>query len=461
MSEQLKQDEVLAHSFASTEAGRDELYMYSLRKMADENVQKDVNLITNLPTLRAFFYTADEAMMRYQEMEFALVVLDIAQFKAVNEFCGRSAGDYVLKQIALALTQVTEERPMSYACHMRADIFVLLTPYLGQDDIVSVVNGLKSAIDNINVDCKLLPAFGICTTINNGRATSYLKDCATRALNTIKGKFYASYAFFDEEMRTRQLMNKKIENEIVPALKNGELKLFVQPKVDMTNGKIVGGEALVRWVRPDKTMVSPGEFIPVLETDGFIINVDYYMWEQVFAFIADMLENRQQPVPISINVSRVHAYDTDFMQVLKELSEKYDVPATYVPLELTESAFSDNENMMYDCMRELRKQGFKVSMDDYGTGYSNMRMLKNEPVDEIKVDRAFVNDIENQKGRVILKHTLGMLKELGANIIIEGVETEAQKDFLIECGCKKAQGFLFYKPMPVEEFKELILKSGR
>lgn len=400
-------------------------------------------------------------MMEHSEMEFALVVLDIAQFKAVNEFCGRSAGDYVLKQISAALIKITRDRPYTYVCHMRADIFVLLTPYKGQDDIVSVVGELKEAIDAIEVDCKLLPAFGICTTINNGRATSYLKDCATRALNTIKGKFYASYAFFDDEMRTRQLKNKKIENEIVPALKNGELKLFVQPKVDMTNGKIVGGEALVRWVRPDNSIVSPGDFIPVLETDGFIINVDYYMWEQVFAFLADMLENRQQPVPISINISRVHAYDTDFMQVLKELSVKYDVPATYVPLELTESAFSDKENMMYECMRELRKEGFMVSMDDYGTGYSNMRMLKNEPVDEIKVDRAFVNDIDNQNGRIILKHTIGMLKELGANIIIEGVETEAQKEFLIECGCRKAQGFLFYRPMPVEQFKELILKSAR
>ena len=461
MSEQLKQEQVLSHSFASTDAGRNELYMYSLRKMADENVHKDVNLITNLPTLRAFFYTGDEAMMEHSEMEFALVVLDIAQFKAVNEFCGRSAGDYVLKQISAALIKITRDRPYTYVCHMRADIFVLLTPYKGQDDIVSVVGELKEAIDAIEVDCKLLPAFGICTTINNGRATSYLKDCATRALNTIKGKFYASYAFFDDEMRTRQLKNKKIENEIVPALKNGELKLFVQPKVDMTNGKIVGGEALVRWVRPDNSIVSPGDFIPVLETDGFIINVDYYMWEQVFAFLADMLENRQQPVPISINISRVHAYDTDFMQVLKELSVKYDVPATYVPLELTESAFSDKENMMYECMRELRKEGFMVSMDDYGTGYSNMRMLKNEPVDEIKVDRAFVNDIDNQNGRIILKHTIGMLKELGANIIIEGVETEAQKEFLIECGCRKAQGFLFYRPMPVEQFKELILKSAR
>lgn len=461
MSEQLKQEQVLSHSFASTEAGRDELYMYSLRKMADENVQKDVNLITNLPTLRAFFYTGDEAMMEHSEIEFALVVLDIAQFKAVNEFCGRSAGDYVLKQISAALIQITQERQYSYVCHMRADIFMLLTPYIGQDDIVSVVNELKGAIDAIEVDCKLLPAFGICTTINNGRATSYLKDCATRALNTIKGKFYASYAFFDDEMRTRQLKSKKIENEIVPALRNGELKLFIQPKVDMTNGKIVGGEALVRWVRPDNTVVSPGDFIPVLETDGFIINVDYYMWEQVFAFLSDMFENGQQPVPISINVSRVHAYDTDFMRVLKELSEKYDVPATYVPLELTESAFSDKENMMYECMRELRKEGFKVSMDDYGTGYSNMRMLKNEPVDEIKVDRAFVNDIDNQNGRIILKHTIGMLKELGANIIIEGVETEAQKDFLIECGCRKAQGFLFFRPMPVEQFKELILESAR
>ena len=212
----------------------------------------------------------------------------------------------------------------------------------------------------------------------------------------------------------------------------------------------------MRWRYKDNTMVSPGEFIPVVERNGLIIDVDIYVWTRVFCFIGRRLAEGKRVEPVSINISRLHVFDTSFKDTIINLSKKYNVPPEYVPLELTESGFSENQEVMYDNMDELRSYGFTISMDDFGIGYSTMTMLKDQPVDEIKIDKGFIDDIENPKSRSILRHTVQMLKELDLDIIVEGVENEAQKDFLLECGCTNAQGYLYYKPMPVDKFEKLL-----
>lgn len=204
-------------------------------------------------------------------------------------------------------------------------------------------------------------------------------------------------------------------------------------------------------------MISPGEFIPVLEKNGFIINVDDYIWEKVFAYLSKLRKAGRTLVPISINVSRLHAYDDKLTDTLLRLAKEYEVPAGYVPLELTESAFLEDEEGMYQRMENLRAHGFLVSMDDFGTGYSTMNMLKNQTLDEIKIDREFIRDLEKDKSRIIIRNTIAMLQQLGVHIVIEGVETQEQKNFLLGCGCADVQGFLFYRPMPVEEFDRLLL----
>lgn len=459
MDNKRDQKAIIAQSTQKTEEGQMELYLYSLRKMAEQNLESNRNPVTQLYNLRAYFYLCGEQMRMEPDKKYAVMVMDIAQFKAVNEFCGRATGDDVLRVIAHSMQRIELERANTFSCHIRADVFSLFTPFEEEEELIAIVNQIIKDIDAFPINCKILPAFGICTTKQTGLNVSFLKDCATTALNTIKGKFYASYAFFDDKMREEQLREKQIENEIVAALKNGEFALYIQPKVDMTNNKIIGGEALVRWIHPKQGMISPAEFIPVLEKNGFIINVDDYIWEKVFAFIRDLENSDIEPVPISVNVSRVHAYDRNFCKTLCELSEKYQVNPAYIPLELTESAFLGDEQAMYNRMEYLRGLGFSISMDDFGTGYSSMKMLKNQPMDEIKVDREFISDLENDKSRVVISHTIQMLQDMDANIIVEGVETEMQKEFLLEHGCKRAQGFLFYKPMPAEEFRALLLEK--
>lgn len=447
-------DDIINNSPQFADEGKMELYLYSLRKMAENNLENNRTFMTRLYNLRAFLYKAAEVMRAQADRKHALIVLDIANFKAVNEFCGRQEGDNLLKAIADAMRLYDKEDTV--LSHFRADIFGMLTPFEEEQELVEITKNLSKEIEKVKIACKVLPAFGICVAADSTMPISLMKDYATLALNTIKGKFYANYAFFDEKMRRDMLMEKQIENNIVEALETGQFRLYIQPKVDMDTGQVIGGEALVRWQHPTRGIIGPADFIPVLEKNGFIINVDVYIWTEVFRLIGRRLKAGKRVVPISINISRLHVYHREFKDCLYRLSREYEVPPEYVPLELTESGFLEKSDVMFEQMRQLKEKGFIISMDDFGTGYSTMTMLKNQPVDEIKIDRGFIEDMDNDRSRIIVSHTIEMLKELDVNITAEGVERKEQQEFLRECGCSKAQGFLYYKPMPQEDFEDLM-----
>ena len=241
-----------------------ELYIYSLRKMAENNLESNRTFMTELYNLRAFHYKTAELMLEHPQMKFAMIVLDFANFKSINEFCGRDVGDALLKCTADALREQKQMRDYVVLSHFRADIFGMFTPYETEDDLIAIVKQIDQRISEFKIPYKVLPAFGICVAESPTMSVSIMRDYATMALNTIKGKFYAKYAFFDEKMRSQMLLNKMIENDIVGALKGNQLHVYIQPKVDMTTGQIIGGEALVRWIHPERGLVTPGQFIPVL-----------------------------------------------------------------------------------------------------------------------------------------------------------------------------------------------------
>lgn len=433
---------------------KEELYLYSLKKMAENNKNTNLTYMTQLLNLRAFQYRSAEVMRENTDKTFAMLIFDIANFKSLNEFCGRHTGDDILMLIADTLRGYEDE--FTVASHFRADIFGLLMPFREREELIRVAQNVVSKIDSYKIPYKILPAVGICIADNPHMPPSIMRDYATMALKTIKGKFYAKYAFFDESMRQQMLLEKEIENEIVEALDAKQLQAYIQPKVDMTSGEIIGGEALVRWIHPKRGIISPGVFIPVLENNGLIIDVDIYVWTQIFEWLSKRLRIGKKTVPISINISRMHAHDNIFKERLVQLSRDHDVPPCLVALELTESSFLTNTDGMYESMQYLKEQGFLLSMDDFGTGYSTMTMLKNQPVDEIKIDKGFIDDIDNEKEQIIISNIVRMLKALDKKIIVEGVETEAQRRFLLEQDCLHAQGFLYYKPMPIPEYEKLL-----
>lgn len=436
-----------------SEEEQKELYLYTLKKAANENSDQNKVQMTNLYNIRSFYYLGNELRRQHTELKYAVIRLDIYRFKTVNELCGRNDGDKLLVYIADLLRAY--ESKYSVISHMRADIFAMLIPYKKKSDLIKIVTHLKKKIDRYPIECEILPAFGIC--IDNQADISLMDDYANLALQNVKGKVYAFYSFYNPNMRENLLDEKKIENQIADAIQNRELKVYIQPKVEIATGEIIGGEALIRWIHPIEGMISPDRFIPVLEKNGYIINVDLYIWEQVMIAIHRWLSNHTKMYPISVNVSRLHAYQRDFIPKLKNLCKQYEVNPALLPLEVTESAFTKDTDYLFKCVEELQESGFPFSMDDFGSGYSSLNMLKDEPVDEVKIDRSFVKDIEkSDKSRIVVKNVINMLGELHIDMIAEGVETEEQARLLYSYGCKRAQGYYYYKPMPIEDFFTLL-----
>ena len=405
-----------------TEQGREELYLYSLRKMAEERADSDRAALTGLYGPKSFFFKANECMQQHEKLQYALIRMDIYRFKTVNEFCGRQQGDKLLQYIADCIREY--ESDMSVVGHLRADIFTICLPFKNKKQLSDIAVALHEKICAYPLFCKALPAFGICISKNH-MDISLMCD-------------YADMALRDEEF-----------------------KVYIQPKVDMRSGEIIGGEALIRWHSVKEGIIYPDEFIPVLEKSGYIVDVDAYVWEKVFAAIHIWKTGGITPVPISVNVSRSHVYQKSFAGVLEKLAQQYDVEPYYVPLEVTESMFTEYVDKLYKNITRLQSAGFRFSMDDFGAGYSSLNMLKDEPVDEVKIDRFFLKDIKKEKSQIVIRNVIHMIQELQLDMIVEGIETKEQAELLMNYGSYKAQGYYYYKPMPMTEFEQLLIKQQK
>jgi diguanylate cyclase (GGDEF)-like protein len=435
-----------------------ELYFNCLRSQAQDHLYQSNDPLTGLPNGTSFRFLASEEMLDNPEQRYAIVFIDFSDFKIFNDFYGRTAGDTLLKSVAAVLFGECKKHVI--AARFFVDKFVLLRPYQNKEELVSYVNYLDGRISDIDTPIRILPFYGLAVSDHATKPVDVLIDEAKMAQQPIKGKYYEKYAFFDRKAYEKRKFEKTIEADIIEAMAKEQLFPYIQPIADMVTGDIVSGEALMRWKHPKLGILAPGDFMSVLEKNGQIIEVDMYIYRQVFSLIHDRLKAGRMMVPISINLSRMHVFDKEFRSNFLGLIKEYRIPHNAVYLELTESGFLEDGQEMYNHMEFFRKEGFKVAMDDYGTGYSTMEMLWHCPMDEVKIDRGFIDDISDPRSRIVLRHIIDMLRDLDIDIITEGVETEEQRDLLLECGCRMAQGYYYYKPMPVPEFLELLEKNG-
>ena len=252
---------------------------------------------------------------------------------------------------------------------------------------------------------------------------------------------------------------RMIVSNMESALVNNEFKVFLQPKIDLVSNQIVGAEALVRWKRPDGTMLPPNDFIPLFERNGFIIRLDFFMYEQVCKLLNKWKMSGSRIVPISVNVSRIHLYQDDFMDKILRLVESYEIDPSMIEFELTESIFLNNTRTAINMMKDLRNYGFCVSIDDFGAGYSSLNLLKDMRTDVLKLDKEFFREGDmQQEERIIVSSIISMAKQLNMKVLSEGVETEMQSDFLKAVQCDMAQGYLYAKPLPVSDFEKMLLE---
>ena len=242
------------------------------------------------------------------------------------------------------------------------------------------------------------------------------------------------------------------------ALSQHEVVFYLQPQCRASSGKIVGAEALARWIKPDGTVIPPDEFIPILEKRGLISDLDMYIWEEVCRWQRGWIDSGHTPLPVSINVSVADILHTDLPKYFENLTDRYSLERKLIKIEITESSYISNATLVRDTVHSLREKGFTVLMDDFGSGYSTLNMLKNLNIDIIKLDAQFLrmDESNEEKSIRILESVTNMTKTIGVPIIAEGVETEKQKDFLLDLGCRYIQGYYFYKPMPAADYERLI-----
>lgn len=389
------------------------------------------DLATNLPLRRTFWRIADKTVL-FDNKTYCILAIDIENFHLINKWYGRETGDELLIEIGEALKSI-DAGYGTISGYMGGDNFCVI--FEENDDVINLIRKRISGIVN-----------------------GYRGHDITRA-------YYGAYKtadkdifWYDESMAREQEAEAKLMPEICSAMDNGEFTFYLQPKCILQTGKIIGSEALVRWISPEKGFISPGQFIPLLEKNGFINKLDVYIWDKVCQTIRRWLDEGRTALPISINVSRADIYSMDVVRILKGMIEKYNISTEYIEIEITESAYVENGSVIKDTEKAFKNAGFKILIDDFGSGYSSLNMLKDIDADVLKLDMKFLdlNPENNDKGVSIITAVLDMARQLDIPAIAEGIETDEQLKLLEILGCEYAQGYYYYRPMPISDYEKLV-----
>ena len=387
---------------------------------------------------------------------FAFIRVDIKRFRMVNAMKGEQGGNQLLRYMAKSIDQYMIGQSERTYGHIEADIFGICMRY-DAIECEKMVQRLIELFRGYSTEFSVEPALGIYVIENNRMSAETIYLRASLAANTIKDKYRICVAFYDSKMGEKLFEEQEIMEEAEEALVQEQFKIFLQPKYNMQTKMPYGAEALVRWEHPVKGRISPSEFIPVFERNGLIRDLDYYMWDHVCALLRKWMDLGMHPAPVSVNMSRMDVENENLFVLLQGLLDKYQLPAEFLNLELTESAYMDDPKKINEVIRRLHEMGFVIMMDDFGSGYSSLNTLKDFDVDIIKIDMKFLPvDSTESKSKKILTSVVRMAGWLKLPVVMEGVETKEQSDFLTSIGCEYIQGYYFAKPMSVKEYEILI-----
>ncbi len=421
-----------------------------LEKQNERAQVTEIDELSGLNTQAAFCRKVHSTIKDRPAGSYVIVRWDIDRFKIYKDIYGAASGDELIRHIG----QCYRRRPEWYSCHAGSDHFIHLTPVALFDpqDLQHTITGWLNETKN---KYNFVPRIGVYIVDDPQQDVNILCDRAQLALLTLKGNYQKNLAYYDHSMREKLRLEQELISDMEEALQSGQFQVYLQPQYNYTDGSIVGAEALVRWFHPERGMIPPGVFVPVFERNGFISRLDSYMWEQVCCLLRQWLDQGRDVVPISVNISRVDIADQKLLDNINRIIEKYHIPESLLRLEITESAYMDNPDQLISTVNRLRERGFLVEMDDFGSGYSSLNMLKNVPVDVLKLDMKFLVSIDERGGN-ILNSVVRMAHWLDLPVIAEGVETLAQANYLNSVGCVVMQGYYYAKPMPVSDFEALM-----
>jgi diguanylate cyclase (GGDEF)-like protein len=420
--------------------------------------------VTSYGNANAFRRDVKEILSKKSARKFAILHFDIDKFKYINDMYGFNEGDRTLKTIAEILECETIKDTETHA-RLSNDLFAVLLSYIEREGLVARIDKILNSIETMDETGK--SRFGVSINAGVYEITdptvdiSLMIDRANIAHKSVKSNKLSKFAFYQDNMRDDILREKEIENEMYDALADGQFEVYYQPKYFVNTSTLGGAEALIRWNHPQKGLIPPNHFIPLFEKNGFVVQIDLFVFKQVCIHISEWLDKGYKVVPISVNLSRVHFYEQDFMKEFKEIIEKYKIPSQYIEFEVTESTALENTEKLLAVLNEIHSIGCSVSMDDFGSGYSSLNMLKQIPVDVLKIDRDFFNDsTDNMRGREIVSSVVKLAKNLGIDVVAEGIEDKEQLAFLQDINCDLAQGYYFAKPLRKPEFEKRLCKGA-
>lgn len=412
--------------------------------------------VTGGRNLNYFKLYAPILLKKNADIPYILLRFDIDRFKYFNDSFGHEMGDRLLKEIYTILTQVCPEADGSLAARLHGDEFVVLTKDNGSDDPAKAVwSALGSACANLHLSYTFTIAMGAYRPENREEPLDILIDKAHLAQKQYKAnRHQQSYIYYDSYMDAINL-DASIEAVMEQALRDEEFEVYFQPKISLETEKVVGSEALIRWNSKKLGFLSPADFIPIFEKNGFIRKIDFYVLDFVCKNIRRGMDAGAPLLNVSINQSRLHCYDPDYLEKLQAVIKKYNVPPNFIELEITESILLDDMEMVAKVIQSLRALHFEVSIDDFGSGYTSLSFLRNVDVDVIKMDKSLLDDIETTPKKLAMLHYLTeMSHAFGVKVVCEGVETEQQVKRIRSLGCDIAQGYYYARPMPMLEFEQ-------
>ena len=410
--------------------------------------------LTGLYSKQYFYQQAGEVLLRNPDQQYDIICSDIENFKLINDVFGVKAGDRLLRGIGNAYAE--RLKGIGICGRLNSDQFACLLKHRDDytDDMFIEASILTNGLLDIH---NIVMKWGIYNVEDWSVSIEQICDRALLAARSIKGQYGKYFAIYDDTLRNQLLREQAITDSMESALSQNQFLVYLQPKYRIKDEVLVGAEALVRWNHPVWGFLSPAEFIPLFEKNGFITRLDRFVWEKACAVLHDWDERGYYPMSVSVNVSRADIYNEDLADTLVKIIEKYDLDPSRLHLEITESAYTENPKQIIDTVTTLRELGFVIEMDDFGSGYSSLNMLNDMPIDILKLDMKFIrSEMAKPKSQGILQFIINLASWMNLSVVAEGVETKAQLLRLTEIGCDYVQGYYFAKPMPCQEFEGLL-----
>lgn len=432
--------------------------------LAGQPVRKDS--LTGLDSYEVFLEKLEKGIEQIGDDRITIIYTDIKYFKYINDTYGYQVGDALLKDFVEEMRVGNDT--LICCARVYSDNFVaanFLRGDISNEEFRDFIHKLNLEREAKFREKYLNSRLKFCTGITVIDKDSRSLDVETAVSNANLARKVAKEmeedccVLFDNSMMEGIKREVEITSRVPRAITNHEFQVYYQPKIETETMHLIGAEALVRWQRPDGTFIYPDQFIPLVERSGQIVDVDYFVYREVFKFLADRIAAGKRVVPISLNVSRIHLNKMHILDYVQQLFEEYQIPCGLIEFELTESIYLDNTERALELVKGLHKLGTKVSMDDFGSGYSSLNLLSRLPIDIIKLDKVFLKgNMMQESDKIIISCVVDMAKRLSITSLCEGVETLEQSDYLKEIGCQIQQGYYFSRPIPQDEFERFMDK---